>query len=421
MMRDIAINAKALGKRYGIGKSRHQHNTIRDLVTDSVKSVFRRNGRPQPGENEFWALRNVSFEIPRGQNVGIIGLNGAGKSTLLKVLSRITEPTSGYARIEGRVGSLLEVGTGFHHELTGRENTYLYGAILGMTRQEIVRKFDAIVDFAGIEEFIDTPVKRYSSGMYVRLAFAVAAHLDPEILLIDEVLSVGDLPFQQKCMQFAKGLQRGSATIVFVSHNMFSIKAMCSRVIFLKQGQVQFDGPTDEGIKVYEKECRLDVLNFTEGDPADWPIRLRDIAIFDQDGRRKSVFDYGDRMRVRLDFLVRREIKRPNVIVAFIRSDGVACCNFNTEMDRASPASLSADFVVELSTPPLKLVAELYTIQILVREEGFQRLLCSQVGMTFHVRHDILDTHFGVFHEPAQWSWNPQEEAFSLGIEDQNN
>ena len=217
-----------------------------------------RGRRSENAEHEtFWALRDASFEIARGENIGIIGLNGAGKSTLLKILSRITTPTVGYARVTGRLGALLEVGTGFHSELTGRENTFLYGAILGMSRAEVARKFDAIVDFSEIRDFIDTPVKRYSSGMYVRLAFAVAAHLDPEILLLDEVLAVGDVTFQRQCMDFARQLEQKGSTILFVSHNMFSIKTMCQRVIYLKQGQIAYDGPTDEGLRLYESDSKL--------------------------------------------------------------------------------------------------------------------------------------------------------------------
>ena len=197
-MSDLAIRVEHLSKAYAIGMGRYQHHTLRDQLTDGLKALFRRNGRPRPHKETIWALKEVSFEIKEAEVVGIIGRNGAGKSTLLKILARITEPTSGYARIDGRVGSLLEVGTGFHPELTGRENIYLNGAILGMKKVEIDRKFEEIVAFAETEKFLDTPVKHYSSGMYVRLAFAVAAHLEPEILIVDEVLAVGDVQFQKK-------------------------------------------------------------------------------------------------------------------------------------------------------------------------------------------------------------------------------
>jgi lipopolysaccharide transport system ATP-binding protein len=408
MMNDTAIKVENLGKRYTLGSGRIKHNTLRDLLSAAALSVFQRNGRGTQ-RDAFWALKDAAFEIKRGENVGIIGLNGAGKSTLLKILSQITEPTEGCARICGRVGALLEVGTGFHYELTGRENVFLYGAILGMGKQEISRKYDAIIEFAGVKDFIDTPVKRYSSGMYVRLAFAVAAHLEPEILLIDEVLSVGDLPFQRKCMEFAKNLQRGNATILFVSHNMFSIKTMCRRVIYLQQGRIVFDGPTDDGIKLYEENCRLSTLSWTENQPEEWPIEITEIELMDAGGAPKKVFDYGERMRLRIGYNARQPIDNPSFVIAFIRSDGIACCNYSTEADGIELGNLNGGGVLELSTPPLSLVSELYTIHILVREKGFQKVLCAQIGTTFHVRHDLLDRHFGVFHEAGEWTRRDEE------------
>lgn len=397
-----SIKVQDLGKRYSLGAT-HRHNSLRDLLAENFRSLFHRQNT-QPATGEFWALKEVSFEIGAGESVGIIGLNGAGKSTLLKLLSRIVEPTAGTARIAGRLGALLEVGTGFHGELSGRENVYLYGAILGMTRSELNRKFDAIVDFAGVSDFIDTPVKRYSSGMYVRLAFAVAAHLQPDILLVDEVLSVGDLPFQRKCMDYARSMQRSSAIILFVSHNMFSIKTLCQRVIYLKQGRIIYDGPTAGGIKLYEEDCRSLMPLRTEDRPEEWPISITSVSVSDETGAAKSVFDYGERLKIRLTLEAARPVHDPNIIIAFIRSDGVACCNFSSELDGFESGRVSGIRTIELLTPPLKLVAELYTIHVLVREEGFQALLCAQVAGTFHVRHDLFDLNFGVFHETGEWS-----------------
>jgi lipopolysaccharide transport system ATP-binding protein len=397
-----AIAVQGLGKRYRRGTLRH--DTFRDLLADRFDALVRGRRQPRGATEEFWALRDASFAISAGENVGFIGLNGAGKSTLLKLLARITTPTTGRARIAGRVGALLEVGTGFHGELTGRENTFLYGAILGMSKQEVRRKFDAIVDFAGIKDFIDTPVKRYSSGMYVRLAFSVAAHLEPEILLLDEVLSVGDLPFQQKCMAFAKRLQQSNATILFVSHNMFSIKTMCRRVVYLKQGRIQYDGPADGGIALYENDCRLSTLAWTESKPEDWPVRVREIEVMDEAGGPKTVFEHGERMRLRLTYDACQRLDSPNFIVAFIRSDGVACCNYSNEADGVRLGALEGHGVLELVTPPLLLVAECYTIHVLVRAKGYQELLAAQIGSTFHVRHELFDPHFGVFHERALWT-----------------
>ena len=244
---DIALSVRQLSKAYEIAHNRSKHTTMVEMLLDRLRNPF------QQGEREtFWALRDVSFDIRHGEVVGIIGRNGAGKSTLLKILSSITEPTAGEIDLYGKVGSLLEVGTGFHPELTGRENIYLNGAILGMRRKDIARQFDAIVDFADVEQFLDTPVKRYSSGMYVRLAFAVAAHLNPQILIVDEVLAVGDAAFQKKCLgKMSDVASKEGRTVLFVSHNMTAVTALCNRAILLKEGRVQMDGGTAEVTQVY--------------------------------------------------------------------------------------------------------------------------------------------------------------------------
>jgi len=261
-MSAIAIRVENLSKQYKIGAAKYRHDTLSDQLAHGLRALFHRNGHPSsvsglpssvsPHTDTFWALKDVSFEVREGDVVGIIGRNGAGKSTLLKILSRITKPTSGYARICGRVGSLLEVGTGFHSELTGRENIYLNGAILGMKKAEIKRKFDEIVAFAETERFIDTPVKHYSSGMYVRLAFAVAAHLEPEVLIVDEVLAVGDVEFQKKCLgkmhDFAEGQGR---SILFVSHNMDAIQRLCSKCLLIEDGRLVANGDTASVVARY--------------------------------------------------------------------------------------------------------------------------------------------------------------------------
>ncbi len=255
-MGDTVVRVEGLGKQYQIG-ARRRYRTLRETVVEAATAPlrwWRRRGsagdRGGPA-NRIWALRDVSFEVKRGDVVGVIGRNGAGKSTLLKLLSQITEPTTGEVEIRGRVGSLLEVGTGFHPELTGRENVYLNGAILGMKRAEIRAKFDEIVAFAEVEAFLDTPVKRYSSGMYMRLAFAVAAHLEPEILVVDEVLAVGDAAFQKKCLGKMKDVSRQGRTVLFVSHNMHAVNTLCSRGLLLHGGRVEFDGTAAGGVARY--------------------------------------------------------------------------------------------------------------------------------------------------------------------------
>lgn len=269
-MTDPVIRLEALGKQYRLGRTVAKRGTLRDAITESGqrlaaglrrKTADRASRRDDPS---FWALRDISLEIHPGEVVGLIGANGAGKSTLLKILSRITAPTTGYGEIHGRVGSLLEVGTGFHQELTGRENIFLNGAILGMTRGEIRRKFDAIVDFAEVERFIDTPVKRYSSGMYLRLAFAVAAHMEPDILMVDEVLAVGDAAFQKKCLGKMSTVAGEGRTIVFVSHNMDAIQRLCTRGILLRNGSIAEQGSVRSVVVSYLSSAR------DRGAPVEW-------------------------------------------------------------------------------------------------------------------------------------------------------
>lgn len=321
-MSGAIITVENLGKKYQLTHQRASRGsaTLRESLTEAGASLFRglalRNKRPHAGESaaqpkreEFWALRNVSFEVKQGEVLGIIGRNGAGKSTLLKVLSRITEPTEGRVRIRGRVASLLEVGTGFHPELTGRENIFLNGAILGMAREEIKRKFDEIVDFAGTEKFLDTPVKRYSSGMYVRLAFAVAAHLEPEILIVDEVLSVGDAEFQKKCLGKMQDVATGEGrTVLMVSHNMIAIQSLCQRVVFLERGRLKNAGPAGSVIASYLSESMKSNQASIWDDPATAPgnsiLRLRRISISDGNDPGCTLLTMQSEIRIETEYTV---------------------------------------------------------------------------------------------------------------------
>jgi len=401
---DLAIRGEGVGKRYKRLIKDRQHDSLRDVIGAGIKDLFasKQDRDARQERQTFWALKDANFEIKRGENVGIIGLNGAGKSTLLKILSRITTPTTGHIRINGRLGALLEVGTGFHHELTGRENVFLYGSILGMTRAEVAAKYDAIVDFAEIIDFMDTPVKRYSSGMYVRLAFAVAAHLDPDILLLDEVLAVGDFAFQRKCMTFARRLEQRGATILFVSHNMHSIKTMCERVIYLKKGQIVFDGPTAEGLRLYEGDSRLaDAPWFP--DAAHAPIKFTDVQLCNERGEIATVFDYGERIVIRLRYSAHRRVERPDFRIGFDRDDGVACTTYSTFSDKIEIPYVEGEGEIELRTPPVKLVSDLYVANIVVRDAQ-SSLLAAQIGGHFHVRHPVLLAEaYGVYHEPGEW------------------
>jgi lipopolysaccharide transport system ATP-binding protein len=329
MPNDIpVIRVDGLGKEYRIGGRQVAYRTLREALTRTVLSPLRRAGAvmhghaAQGGDESFWALSDVSFEIKRGEIVGVIGRNGAGKSTLLKVLSRITEPTRGEIRLRGRVGALLEVGTGFHPELSGRDNVFLNGAILGMRRQEIHKKFDAIVAFAEVDKFIDTPVKHYSSGMYMRLAFAIAAHLQPEILIVDEVLAVGDAGFQKKCMGKMSEVAHEGRTVLFVSHNASAIRNLCSRAILLRAGQLVADGPANLVLTQYESANRqVQVTADTAiGDErfrrGSGEARFTFIALQDRDGNSRQDFEPGETICFAFAYECRAPISALSICVA---------------------------------------------------------------------------------------------------------
>ncbi len=329
-MNDIAIRVEKLGKMYRIGGTPHRYKTLRDSIVDTFTVLVRhlRNAQFLSHQSEtIWALKDISLEIKRGEVVGIIGRNGAGKSTLLKILSRITEPTEGIAKINGRVGSLLEVGTGFHPELTGRDNIYLNGAILGMKRNEIKRRFDEIVAFAEVEKFVDTPVKHYSSGMYMRLAFSVAAHLEVEILLVDEVLAVGDTSFQKKCLNKMQDIGQGGRTVLFVSHNMPAITRLCPRTVLLNDGKILCDDVSYRVVSTY--------LGSGLGTRAakEWPdsniapgneiVRLRAVRVRSENGRITDAVDIRKPVGIEMEY----EVLRPDFVLVpnyhFFNEEGV--------------------------------------------------------------------------------------------------
>ncbi len=322
MKQNIAIKTEKLAKRYRIGLKEKIHDSIGGAVLDFAKSPLKNyrkyrslykfedidKNKENYSDDIIWALKGISFNVMQGEVVGIIGRNGAGKSTLLKILSKITAPTQGHAEIRGRISSLIEVGTGFHRELTGRENVYLNGTILGMRKKEIDAKFDEIIDFSGIEQFIDTPVKRYSSGMKVRLAFAVAAHLEPEILLIDEVLAVGDAQFQKKCLNKMQDVGQQGRTVLFVSHNMPAVTRLCPRVILMDEGQIATDGPSQEVIGSYLHSDKGITSNRKWQDLATAPgnesVRLRAVRVKESDGRTADKFDIRKPIGIEMEYEV---------------------------------------------------------------------------------------------------------------------
>jgi lipopolysaccharide transport system ATP-binding protein len=374
-----AIRVENLGKRYRLGLT--HAGSIRELVSRTTDRLLGRkpsllahemarangNGQQLDEEGYFWALKDVSFEVQPGEVVGIIGRNGAGKSTLLKILSRITAPTQGRVGTSGRVGSLLEVGTGFHPELTGRENVYLNGAILGMTKAEVRRRFDAITEFAGIEGLIDTPVKRYSSGMIVRLGFAVAAHLEPEILIVDEVLAVGDLEFQKKCLEKMKDVVDDGRTVLFVSHNMAAVRGLCSRSVLLDRGTVAYRGPTVDALDVYMSSvgpCRSETSLETRMDRnGTGDLRFRGVYV-NPDNYPDRPVACGGSVVIDLDYVTQRPLSQPVFYVGVSDAYGSELIHLNTVMKSFHKPVPQGGGRVRCSIPRLHLVPGEYTINV---------------------------------------------------------
>ena len=396
-MPHVAIRCEKLAKQYRIG-SPDRYKTLRDAISTTALAPFKRlKHNSQNGNGHFWALKDVSFEIQRGEVVGIIGLNGAGKSTLLKILARITEPTRGVAEIYGRVGSLLEVGTGFHPELTGRENIYLNGAILGMRKTEIDRKFDEIVSFAEVEEFLDTPVKRYSTGMYVRLAFGVAAHLETEVLLVDEVLAVGDAQFQKKC--FAKMSEIGSEgrTILFVSHNMSAVRSICKHALIVEKGAVVAQGEINETIDRY-----LSRINASQS--ADEAVETNTFSVtsVEVSSALGPVIKTFDPVEVRVRFVPKTEIQDPGLYVSFLTIDSRRLTGLDLK-DFTTAAPLRAGQTAELgfTIESLPLMPGAYLLEIHLKDmsrrlvEIVPRMFEFEVAETEVYGGRKLDTWFG--------------------------
>ena len=368
-MSSPAIRADQLSKSYRLGSPR-AYRTLRETVS----GVFRRRPASPRADDLLWALRDVSFEVARGEVAGVIGRNGAGKSTLLKILSRITAPTAGRAVLRGRVGSLLEVGTGFHHELTGRENLYLSGAILGMRRREIARKFDEIVGFAGVERFIDTPVKHYSSGMYVRLAFVVAAHLETELLLVDEVLAVGDAAFQLKCLNKMAEISGGGKTILFVSHNLEAVTKLCRQGVLLEAGRVARLGTAQECVDQYLASVTPRAASATtpladhpgRTKPLEGPVRLTSLTLLDEAGEPAQSIPCGGAMTVALGYELRIGASPQDVsfsvTVSNLYNHRIACCRSHDTLE--APIRVDGTGEITCRIPRLPLVPGLYKLTV---------------------------------------------------------
>ena len=356
-MSDIAIRVKNLSKQYRTGVL--HHDRLKDLLTSGLNGLFRLSRSPVsglPSSEYIWALKDVSFEVKEGETVGIIGANGAGKSTLLKILSRITEPTSGRAEIYGRVGSLLEVGTGFDRELSGRENVYLNGAVLGMTKREIDRKFDEMVDFSGVEEFIDTPVKHYSSGMYVRLAFAVAAHLEPEILIVDEVLAVGDAAFQKKCLGKLGDVRREGRTILFVSHSTETIFSLCTRALLFERGKLIDQGSTGDVLGHYLQPAAGTIpLESRTDRSGDGRVRISSCVI--ESTNQDTVIRPNSRLRITISYRGEQPIVHPQFWIVIRDNLNVRIFLLDSRLQGGLPEYLPPQGSVTCVTDPINLTA----------------------------------------------------------------
>jgi len=348
-MSDAIIKVEGLGKKYIISHEQTGgYTALRDIISNKAKGLAQRKKIALPAKEEFWALKDVNFEIKQGEAVGIIGRNGAGKSTLLKILSRITEPTTGRIELNGRVASLLEVGTGFHPELTGRENIFLNGAILGMSRSEIRSKYDEIVDFSGVEKFLDTPVKRYSSGMYVRLAFAVAAHLEPEILVVDEVLAVGDAEFQKKCLgKMDEVSHKEGRTVLFVSHNMGMILKLCNQCILLNSGKVEKIGLPSEVIEIYHNSSSV---SFVGKENSSKDIFLKKVDTVNDNNDITNTFAHSENIRLRVSIGINQFQSFQNIGVCLLTRSknkvftvNKALSSFTTGSDK----EIAVDFIIE--------------------------------------------------------------------------
>jgi len=412
-----AIQVEGLCKQYQIGAVQEEYGTLRDAIMRAVTAPFRRQTRTQQADTTLKALQSVSFDVPAGEVLGIIGRNGAGKSTLLKVLSRITEPTAGRIKIRGRVASLLEVGTGFHAELSGRENLYLNGSILGMSRREIQRKFDEIVQFAEVERFIDTPVKRYSSGMYLRLAFAVAAHLDPEILIVDEVLAVGDSAFQNKCIGRMEAAAKEGRTVLFVSHNMAAIRGLCQRCIWLSHGSLVRDGRPGEVVDAYlavgdEASGSVDLINHpgrkTQGEQA----FLQRLRFLDSAGQITSSFPVGSAFRVALDVKLEDLSRRPTALLWVTNGAGDRMFTIDSGFQAQPLPGIDRTGTIYCTLPEIPLRPGRYTVHLGFGVHSRSTEVIEEAA-SFHVTPDdffgvgkLTPERYGAFLVRGSWTTN---------------
>jgi lipopolysaccharide transport system ATP-binding protein len=384
---------------------------VRGLEDPALKigesNVLNKQGKAGANEQYIWALKDINLEIDRGDVLGIIGKNGAGKSTLLKLLSRITTPTTGSILVNGKIASLLEVGTGFHHELTGRENIFLNGAILGMKKNEIRSKLDEIVDFSGIEKFIDTPVKRYSSGMFVRLAFSVAAHLDPEIMIVDEVLAVGDAEFHKKAIQKMKDVSQGNGrAVLFVSHNMSSIKYLCNKAILLQQGQIHYIGEVDKTIEKYLQSTALSKSAREIIVSDDEKIKLKMPYWINENKEVVKFFSWGEKIRLRFEFEFLKEMRSFNPGIAIVRMDGlrIFTSHLLDDYQYKKPKSYFGPLVIDTEFNIESIAPGMYSVFFGVRDENENTIIYSEDELTLEIGQiQMKNAGYGVLWHTTKW------------------
>ena len=384
-MSDIAIKIENLSKKYVIGAK--DDRFLYERISNGFKSLFSRNGKQQ--ETEFWALRDINLEIKQGDVVGIIGKNGAGKSTLLKIISRITQPTTGRVTIKGKVASILEVGTGMNRELTGRENIFINGAILGMKQAEIRKKFDEIVAFSGVEKFIDTPIKHYSSGMYVRLAFAIAAHLEPDILIIDEVLAVGDAEFQKKCLGKMEDISSSEGrTVLFVSHNMGAVRGLCKKAVLIANGKIESMGNVEDVISKYLSNPTGRFIIGQEG--KDEKVILEEVRLLNSMGETTQDFKTGDSLTVEIKYFAKEVIKRPFFWIG-VESQYGSLFGANMLIDGNTPEKIEGEGIIRCTFKELPLLPQTYSVWVGARASDGRTLLTKSKEVAFfHINDRVI-------------------------------
>ncbi len=401
-----AIRFQNVTKKYKLGLKK---DSLRDIIPAFLKRAKISNEKP---EGEFLALDNVSFDVEKGEVLGIIGQNGAGKTTTLKLLSRITNPSKGSIEVNGKMSALIEVGAGFHPDLTGRENIYLNGSILGLKKKELDGKFDQIVEFAELEKFIDTPVRFYSSGMYVRLGFSISAHIEPEILLIDEVLSVGDMRFQMKCLNVMEKLKKSGTTIVFISHNLITVKGLCTRTILLSKGHIIADGDTEKVINTYRIRA-YDVSKHSENASSkgkseinpDKEAAIRGVDFFDSNGNLKNQFTTGEKVIIRLKYNAFKKINNPVFGVAICRADGVYCYGTDTMIDKMLIEKIEGEGYIDIIYKNMPLLPGKYYTNVGIYEKQAAAAYDYLEKMfEFEIHDDKVE--YGVCHIEHSWKLN---------------